>query len=249
MDGGRDGRGFPSGIAADSGSAGRNPGRPYPAEVMDARATDRTEPAGAGATLVLASGSPRRAEMLRAAGFDPEIEPADIDDSALVPGSVDCAAFATSLAYFKARRVASRRAARGEPAAWILAADTVTESDGRLLGKPVDADDARAMIRGFMGRGHRVATGWCLLSPGGAARMGRDVATVTLGEVPEESLERFLGERRWQGKAGGYDLAEVASLGWPVACEGDPETVRGLPVARLAPLLREAIAVGAGGGR
>lgn len=179
--------------------------------------------------------------MLRAAGFEPEIEPADIDDSALVPGSVDGAAFATSLAYFKARRVAVRRAARGAPPAWILAADTVTETDGRLVGKPVDADDARAMIRAFMGRGHRVATGWCLLSPRGAARMGRDVATVTLGDVPDASLERFLAERRWEGKAGGYDLAEVTALGWPIACEGDPETVRGLPVARLARLLSDAI--------
>lgn len=180
--------------------------------------------------------------MLRAAGFEPEIEPADIDDSALVPGAVEGAAFATSLAYFKARRVAARRAARGAPAAWILAADTVTETDGRLVGKPVDAQDARSMIRGFMGRGHRVATGWCLLSPAGAARMGRDVATVTLGDVSEASLERFLVARMWEGKAGGYDLAEVAALGWPIACEGDPETVRGLPVARLAPLLRDAIA-------
>jgi septum formation protein len=192
---------------------------------------------------VLASGSPRRAEMLRAAGFEPEIEPADIDDSVLVPGSVDGAAFATSLAYFKARRVAARRAARGAAPAWILAADTVTETQGRLVGKPVDAGDARAMISAFMGRGHRVSTGWCLLSPAGAARMGRDVATVTLGNVPEASLERFLAERRWEGKAGGYDLAEVASLGWPIVCEGDPETVRGLPVARLAPLLRDAIGV------
>jgi len=208
---------------------------------MDARAIDRTDPAGAGAGLVLASGSPRRAEMLRAAGFEPEIEPADIDDSALVRGSVDGAAFATSLAYFKARRVAAHRAARGAAPAWILAADTVTETDGRLVGKPVDAADARAMIKGFMGRGHRVATGWCLLSPRGAARMGRDVATVTLGDVPDASLERFLAERRWEGKAGGYDLAEVAALGWPIACEGDPETVRGLPVARLAPLLSDAI--------
>jgi septum formation protein len=220
---------------------------PYPPEVMYARETERTDPDRADTSLVLASGSPRRAEMLRAAGFDPEIEPADIDDSALVPGSVDGAAFATSLAYFKARRVAARRAARGAAPAWILAADTVTETDGRLVGKPVDSAEARAMIRAFMGRGHRVATGWCLLSPAGAARMGRDVATVTLGAVPEASLERFLDERRWEGKAGGYDLAEVAALGWPIACDGDPETVRGLPVARLSPLLRDAI--GAAGGR
>lgn len=221
------------------------PRRPYPSTVMYARETERSNPARSGApVLVLASGSPRRAEMLRGAGFDPEIEPADIDDSALVPGSVDGAAFATSLAYFKARRVAARRAARGAAPAWILAADTVTETNGRLVGKPVDAGDARGMIRAFMGRSHRVATGWCLLSPSGAARMGRDVATVTLGGVSEASLDRFLAERRWEGKAGGYDLAEVAALGWPIACDGDPETVRGLPVSRLAQLLRDSIGAG-----
>ena len=65
---------------------------------MDAATPDQRPHRGMRAALVLASGSPRRAEMLRAAGFEPEIEPADIDDSALVPGAVEGAAFATSLA-------------------------------------------------------------------------------------------------------------------------------------------------------
>jgi septum formation protein len=189
------------------------------------------------APLVLASGSPRRLELLCEAGFTPEVEAADIDDSSLVLGEVGAAATATSLAYFKARRVASARRGRDAPAAWILAADTVCERDGAILGKPVDESDARAMIRSLAERRHGVVTGWCLLSPEGGVRLGRARAEVDLGALPADDFERFLAEGRWRGKAGGYNLPEVEARGWPVRCEGDPHAVVGLPIAQIAPML------------
>lgn len=194
------------------------------------------------ARLVLASGSPRRIELLRALGFAPEVEPADIDDAAVALGTGNAFVVPAALAHFKARRVRDRREVRGAPPAWILAADTVCERDGAVLGKPADRDAARAMIRSLAGRAHDVVTGWCLLSPEGTARVGRDVARIEIGELPEALLEPFLDEGRWRGKAGGYNLPEVVALGWPVRCEGDPETVVGLPATRLAPMLRAALA-------
>jgi septum formation protein len=181
--------------------------------------------------------------MLRDAGFEIEVEPADLDDGALVLGDVDAREVAPALAHFKARRVASRRVERGAPAAWILAADTVCERDGAVLGKPKDEFDARAMIESLAGRGHGVITGWCLMGPDGACRVGRDVAWIVIGDIPGDDLDRFIESGAWRGKAGGYNLPEVVARGWPIRCEGDPETVVGLPLRRLEPMLRDALRV------
>lgn len=194
-----------------------------------------------GPRLVLASSSPRRRALLAEAGFAAEVEAADIDDSDLAWTGVPAAHVAPALALFKARRVRERRLARGAPHAWILAADTVCERDGAVLGKPGDAAEAREMIRSLAQRGHGVITGWCLLSPDGEARLGRDVAWIEIGALPEEDFERFIAEGGWRGKAGGYNLPEVVARGWPVRCAGDPQTVVGLPIGRLSPLLRRSL--------
>lgn len=207
----------------------------HPSEALRAKGGARVAP------LVLASASPRRLELLRAAGFEPEVEPADIDDGSLVLGRVGAAATAASLAYFKARRVAGARSRRGAPPAWILAADTVCERDGGIIGKPSDAEDARRMILSLSQRRHGVVTSWCLLAPSGATDMGGDAATVEIGELDRAELERFLSEGRWRGKAGGYNLPEVVARGWPVRCQGDPHTVVGLPIAQVVPVLRRAL--------
>lgn len=188
--------------------------------------------------LLLASGSPRRLELLQAAGFDPEVEAADIDDSDLVLGDVGASATATALAFFKAHRVAELRRLRGAAPRVILAADTVCERDGEILGKPTDEADARAMISSLAGRRHGVVTGWCVVSPDGKVRLGSARAEVDIGQLPQADFERFLAEGRWRGKAGGYNLPEVEARGWPVRCEGDPNAVVGLPIGQLAPILR-----------
>lgn len=191
--------------------------------------------------MVLASGSPRRRSLLAEAGFSADVEPADIDDASIRLGAIDAELVAPALAYFKAQRVAERRAARGAEPAWILAADTVCERDGAVLGKPADIEEARAMISSLAGRGHGVITGWCLLGPDGTRRIGHDVAWIEIGELPRDDFECFLAEGLWKGKAGGYNLPEVVARGWPVRCVGDPQTVIGLPIDRLAPMLREAL--------
>lgn len=195
----------------------------------------------AGGGLVLASASPRRIGLLREAGFDPEVEPADVDDASIGLGPVPATDVAPALAHFKARRVAHRRRARGARSAWILAADTICERDGAVLGKPAGREEAARMIRSLDRRRHAVVTGWCLVSPAGQRWIGRDLAWIELGGIPEPELERFLDEELWRGKAGGYNLPEVVARGWPVRCEGDPQTVIGLPARRLAPLLASAL--------
>ena len=191
---------------------------------------------------MLASASPRRVALLEECGFAPEVEPADVDDASIRLGSVRAADAASALAHFKVRRVEHVRRARGAEPRWILAADTVCIRDLEILGKPGDRLEAAAMIRSFERRRHGVVTGWCLVAPSGRRWIGRDEASIEFGTIDPAELERFLDLGLWNGKAGGYNLPEVVSRGWPVRCEGDPQTVVGLPARRLAPFLRSALA-------
>ena len=132
-------------------------------------------------------------------------------------------------------------------AAVVLTADTVgITPDGGLVGTPQTAEQARAMLGRLMGATHTIATGVALRAGSaescswGELRSFHDLARVTLGRVDPKTLEQYLDSGQWAGKAGGYNLAERMAAGWPITVEGDPGTVMGLPMRRLAPLLVEA---------
>src|SRR5262245_35165312 len=130
--------------------------------------------------LILASASPRRVELLAAAGFHPVVVPADVDESAL-PGELP-AAHVVRLARAKASAIAPRY-----PHAAVLGADTVVAIDDEILGKPRDDDDARRMLSRLAGRAHRVYTG-VALALGGNLRADVEVtevavASLTPGEI------------------------------------------------------------------
>src|SRR5215813_12453201 len=110
------------------------------------------------AQLVLASASPRRAELLRNAGLEFAVQPAEIDESRM-PGEL-AAEYARRLATEKARNVAATSGAD-----FVLGADTIVSVDERLLGKPTDPGDAARMLKLLSGRGHLVTTGVCLIGP------------------------------------------------------------------------------------
>ncbi|MFO0827009.1 MAG: Maf family protein [Phycisphaerales bacterium] len=184
--------------------------------------------------LVLASASPRRRELLRGAGFAPRVLESDLDDADLPRRGVTPQCFVASLAWFKAARVVRMHA---PGAAVVLAADTVCIGVDRLLGKPRDERDARAMIASLRTATHRTATGVAVIEPCGKRHLFVDVATVTMGAIDDATLERYLASGAWRGKAGGYNYAECLASGWPLLCAGDPTSVMGLPMQRVAPLL------------
>jgi septum formation protein len=137
-----------------------------------------------------------------------------------------------ALAWAKAaaanRRVVARR---GEA---ILAADTICEVEGRLLGKPGDAAEAATMIRSLADREHRTVTAVCLLDPTRHRRLlWAEVARVRIGLLADRQVEDYLASQTWRGKAGGYSFDERIAAGWPITCEGDPEVVLGLPTASV----------------
>ena len=121
----------------------------------------------------------------------------------------------------------------------VLTADTVgADASGRLLGTPETAEAARAMLERLVDAEHVVATGVALRLPDGSTRRLRDTATVRLGPVSADELDRYVATGGWRGRACGYNLAERRDAGWPLHVVGDPDTVMGLPMRRLAPLLR-----------
>lgn len=182
--------------------------------------------------VILASGSPRRRAILAQAGVPATVLVPAIDDATAPADGRNPAAYVMSLAWFKARQaMADAQAAFGAGGPrWIVAADTMCVHDGAVIGKPADRAEAEAMIRGFAGRAHAVVTGICIVDRAtGARTIFADEARVTLGALADEALATYLDGKGWRGKAGGYNYADRVADGWPLACEGDPETVMGLP--------------------
>jgi len=190
--------------------------------------------------LILASGSPRRAQILAAAGIGFTVLVPSIDDADAPADGGDPGRYVMSLAWFKARQVLAEAIARfgsGGPR-WVLAADTMCVREGEVIGKPADCESAERMIRSFESRSHEVVTGVCLVDrSAGAHSIFADSARVSLGTLSPEALARHLDSGAWRGKAGGYNYSDCVAVGWPLGCVGDPETVMGLPSRLVLPLL------------
>lgn len=179
--------------------------------------------------LVLASASPRRAELLRAAGFSFDVRPVDLDERALAGEAAP--AYVERLAVEKAR--AAARQARDEV---VLGADTVVVVDGAMLGKPQDRDEAREMLERLSGRSHEVLTGVALVHPEGAVS-AVDVSRVEFGPLSAEEIAWYVSSGEPSDKAGGYAVQGLASR-FVTRVEGSYSNVVGLPVALVYRMLR-----------
>src|SRR5580765_1280029 len=180
--------------------------------------------------LVLASASPRRVELLRAAGFQPVVVPAHLDEVGL-PGETP-AAHVVRLARAKANAIAARY-----PAAAVLGADTVVAIDDEILGKPRDDDDARRMLGRLAGRAHRVYTG-VALAVGADIRAEVAMSEVTLAPLSPEEIEWYIASGESRDKAGAYAIQGLASR-YVTSIQGSYTNVVGLPVAVVYRWLRD----------
>ncbi len=185
--------------------------------------------------IILASSSPRRAEILRNAGFDFGIRPTEVDETPL-PGE-SARAMVARLAELKARRVAANIGTRND--AVIVGADTTVELDGEILGKPRDFGHAREMLARLSGRSHHVVTGIFLLRlPDGNTRAAVESSTVTFASLSENEIAEYVGTAEPLGKAGAYAIQGLAGRYIP-KIDGCYFNVVGLPLAKLFALLRE----------
>ncbi len=187
--------------------------------------------------IVLASASPRRRALLEAAGFTFETRPADVDEGldAGTPAEIG----AVMLAARKARAVAT---AVPRDAGWVLAADTVVALDhpagDRLLGKPADEREARAMLSALSGSRHRVVTGVCALRTlDRVEATGFERTFVTMRKIAPDEIRAYVDSGEWRDKAGGYAIQENADRFVTRLEEGGFDNVVGLPVGLARELL------------
>jgi septum formation protein len=180
-------------------------------------------------TLLLASASPRRAELLRASGFQFEVRPADVDES-VRSGE-------TPRDYV--RRVAEAKARAVLPAAGsriVLAGDTTVVVDGQILGKPSDDADAVRMLRLLSGRWHEVMTA-VTVARGTRVRTDVEVTRVEFAPLSDEEVSWYVESGEPRDRAGAYAVQGLASR-FVTRVDGSYSNVVGLPVALVYAMLR-----------
>jgi len=187
--------------------------------------------------LILASGSPRRAELLRAAGFEFLVKAEPVDESRLEGETAE--RMVERLAVLKARAIADTQS----DDAIVIGADTVVTIDGEVLGKPVTANVAREMLRKLRGREHSVITGVALLAVQGgiqlpvtAESVSHEVTRVWMSQMTDEEIDGYVGTGEPLDKAGAYAIQGRASRFIP-RIEGCYFNVVGLPVAKVSQML------------
>jgi septum formation protein len=179
---------------------------------------------------VLASASPRRLQLLRQAGVEPDlVDPSDIDET---PGKDETPRrLALRLAQEKAAAVAARH-----PDAFVLGSDTLVAVGRRVLNKPADEAEARRMLTLLSGRSHRVLTGVAVVGPGGRASARVVETRITFKRLTGDELDGFIASRDWEDAAGGYKIHQRAGA-FVTYLQGSFTGVVGLPLYETLALL------------
>ncbi|MFM1800770.1 MAG: hypothetical protein RJA81_122 [Planctomycetota bacterium] len=182
--------------------------------------------------LILASASPRRAQLLSRHNVTYEVRPSSFEEPPPQPGQA-IRHYVSELAWNKAWDIACK-----STGGWVLAADTAGELDGEVLNKPLDRADAERMIRMQEGREVAIHTGVCLMRAGAGFWHGF-VETSVLYMRPLTDQERlaYLDSHAWQGKAGAYGVQDDDPIVSVVS--GSWSNIVGLPVETLLKLLQE----------
>ncbi|MBD8553531.1 Maf-like protein [Rhizobium sp. CFBP 8762] len=186
--------------------------------------------------LILASGSPRRVELLAQAGIEP---------ARLMPMDIDEGARKTEHPRSLARRLSAEKAgaalqALDRDAEWkgsfILAADTVVSVGRRILPKTETTDEVLAALNLLSGRNHRVYTGICLATPSGKLRQKVIDTKVRFKRLSAKEIDSYIASGQWRGKAGGYAIQGIAGS-FVVKLVGSYTNVVGLPLYETTSLL------------
>ncbi len=182
-------------------------------------------------SIVLASQSPRRAQLMELIGLRFEVLPADLDETYLPHESPP--QHAQRLAEEKARAIA-----RVRPEALVVGSDTVVILDGEVLGKPRDLAEALAMLLRLQGREHVVLSGIAVVAPGGALASGVESVRVKFRAFDEATAREYIATGEPMDKAGAYGIQGYGAT--IVECiEGDYFAVMGLPIGRMIGLFGE----------
>ncbi|TCD15252.1 Maf-like protein [Oricola cellulosilytica] len=186
--------------------------------------------------LVLASGSPRRIELLGQAGIEPDrLLPAHVDETPM--RSEHPRSLARRLSRSKAEKAHTvLRDKKEHEGAFVLAADTVVAVGRQIMPKAEMLDEASQCLRMLSGRAHRVFTGLCLITPGDNVRQRVVETRVRFKRISPDEMEAYLASGEWRGKAGGYAIQGLAGT-FVVRLVGSYPNVVGLPLYETVSLL------------
>ncbi|HKQ85571.1 MAG TPA: nucleoside triphosphate pyrophosphatase [Candidatus Acidoferrales bacterium] len=185
--------------------------------------------------LILASGSPRRAEILRSAGLSFEPQPAYVDES-LLPGE-RAEDYVLRLAKTKAQIVATI-AAKNSERTFVIGADTTVVCDGRIFAKPENASEAHEMLRALSGKTHEVLTGIAIIrTPDGLQASGMEATRVTFASLSQNDIDAYIVTGEPFDKAGGYGIQGIGGK-FISRIDGCYFNVMGLPLSRVWQMLR-----------
>lgn len=176
-------------------------------------------------SVVLASGSPQRREILAKLGLEFEV---------VVPGVEELDSGDPEFLVIENARRKARAIDRPEEAL-VIACDTDVVLDGEVLGKPADAADARRYLDRMSGRGHTVFSGLVVLDEAGEEHSGLERSEVVFKQIPEAEKQRYVDFGEWEGRSGGYAIQTLGSS-LVERLEGSVSNVVGLPVGLLAQL-------------
>ena len=197
-----------------------------------ARSTPRAQHA---TQLILASASPRRAELLARAGIPFAVQVSEAREPARKPAAIPTELWPACLAYVKAAAVQRQleRKRSKDVGGIILGADTIVVSPaGAILNKAADRAHARRILAALSGKTHRVITGLCLLR-GGTFRVASATAVCRMKTLSERELTRYLESGLWRGKAGAYGIQDAVDDPFITLVSGEFSTVVGLPLELL----------------
>ena len=181
--------------------------------------------------LVLASGSPRRAEILSEDGFELEIVPADVDEDSILAGNDNLRDGVQGLALAKARSVASAL-----PNRYVLGADTIVVFEDEVLGKPESAEQAVAMLERLNNRQHEVVTGVAVINPAGETHTNYVSTWVKFRSLEAADIAKYVSSGSPFDKAGGYGIQDRSFA--PVASYDECYlNVVGLPMCATSELI------------
>lgn len=188
-------------------------------------------------SLVLASASSGRLATLRSAGLDPHVIVSGVDESQV--SDTDPAGLAATLATLKAEAVVDRLRAEGRDDVLVLGCDSVLDFDGRILGKPDDADDARQRWRTMRGRSGVLHTGHCLHDLATGRQLVRAVDTVVhFADITDDEIEAYVESKEPLHVAGAFTLDGLSGA-FLRGIEGDPHNVVGVSLPALREMVRE----------
>ena len=187
-------------------------------------------------SFILASASPRRKQLLTEAGYKFTVVKPDIDESAFPVKDIKACEYAERLALAKAKNVAEKH-----PDCLVVAADTIADFEGEIIGKPTDQTQAEQITKKLFGKPHKVITGIAIVSLHDGIELNEsDTTTVYPKKLTTEQIAEHIKSDTWRDKAGAYAIQENGDE-FIERIEGSLTNVMGLPMELLERLLKKFI--------